>query len=68
MSAYLDGDLASRARTRLERHTGECAECRGVLHGLRRMLERLNDLPVPRHRAPDIALAVRRRLHDPTNH
>ncbi|MBV9417240.1 MAG: zf-HC2 domain-containing protein [Solirubrobacterales bacterium] len=26
MSAYLEGELASRARARIERHTGECAE------------------------------------------
>jgi anti-sigma factor RsiW len=64
MSAYLDGDLASRARARLERHTGECAECRGVLHSLRRMLVRLNGLPTSGHRAPDIARGVRERLHE----
>jgi anti-sigma factor RsiW len=65
MSAYVDGDLASRARARLERHTGECAECRGVLHSLRRMLVRLHGLPTGGHRAPDIARAVRQRLHEP---
>lgn len=64
MSAYLDGDLASRPRLRLERHTGECAECRGVLYSLRRMLERLRGLPVNPREAPDIASAVRRRLRD----
>jgi anti-sigma factor RsiW len=64
MSAYLDGDLASRLRLRLERHTGECAECRGVLHSLRRMLRRLGGLPVTSGEAPDIASAVRRRLRD----
>ena len=64
MSAYLDGDLASRPRLRLERHTGECAECRGVLHSLRRMLVRLRGLPVTSPDAPDIASAVRGRLRD----
>src|ERR1700740_1646698 len=67
MSAYLDGDLASRARARLERHTGECPECRGVLHSLRRMLLRLHGLPTDAHRAPDIARAVSRRLHEPSD-
>jgi anti-sigma factor RsiW len=65
MSAYLDGDLASRGRARLERHTGECAECRGVLHSLRRMLERLHSLPTSGPGAPDLAWAVRQRLHEP---
>jgi anti-sigma factor RsiW len=64
MSAYLDGDLASRPRLRLERHTGACAECRGVLYSLRRMLERLRGLPVNPREATDIASAVRRRLRD----
>lgn len=67
MSAYLDGELGSRARARLERHTGECVECRGVLHTLRRMLGLLAGLDQAnaRSRAPDIAAAVRRRLHEP---
>ena len=67
MSAYLDDELASRLRARLERHTGECAECRGVLHSLRRMLGRLHGLPSAsaKREAPDIAAAVRARLHEP---
>jgi anti-sigma factor RsiW len=67
MSAYLDDELASRSRARLERHTGECAECRGVLHSLRRMLARLQGLPSAsaKREAPDIAAAVRARLHEP---
>jgi anti-sigma factor RsiW len=67
MSAYLDGDLASRARARLDRHTGECVECRGVLHSLRRMLVRLQSLPSSGHGAPEIARAVRHRLHEPSD-
>jgi anti-sigma factor RsiW len=65
MSSYLDGDLASRARARLERHTRECAECRGVLHSLRRMLVRLHNLPTSAHGASDFARVVRQRLHEP---
>jgi anti-sigma factor RsiW len=66
MSAYLDGELASRSRGRIERHTGECAECRGVLHSLRRMLGLLQGLPQASagRGAPDIAAAVRARLHE----
>jgi anti-sigma factor RsiW len=68
MSAYLDDELALRRRVRMERHTGECAECRGVLHSLRRMLSRLQGLPQasasPEPQA--IAAAVRARLHEPS--
>jgi anti-sigma factor RsiW len=69
MSAYLDGELASRSRARMQRHTGECSECRGILQGLRRMLGLLQGLPSPsaKREAPDIAAAVRARLHEPHN-
>jgi anti-sigma factor RsiW len=69
MSAYLDGELGSRARDRLERHCAECPECRGVLHGLQRMLALLHGLPPAsaRRDAPDIAAAVRARLHELPN-
>jgi anti-sigma factor RsiW len=67
MSAYLDAELAARARARLERHAEECPECRGVLYGLRRMLGLLEGLRAvgEREGAPDIAGAVGRRLHEP---
>jgi anti-sigma factor RsiW len=67
MSAYLDGELISRARARFERHIEECAECRGVLYTLRRMLGVLGGLEQANapSKAPDIASAVRRRLHEP---
>jgi anti-sigma factor RsiW len=67
MSAYLDGELASRARARLDRHVEECHECRGLLHSLRRMLGLLQGLPQPRVRvgsSQEIAAAVRRRMHE----
>jgi anti-sigma factor RsiW len=66
MSAYLDGELASRARARLKRHAEECPKCRGVLHGLRLMLGRLHALPPLDERpdAADIAAAVKARLHE----
>jgi anti-sigma factor RsiW len=67
MSGYLDGELASRARARMRRHTGECEECRGVLHSLTVMLARLQGLASASHsgQAPDIAAAVLARLHQP---
>ena len=66
MSAYLDGELARRARTRLERHVEECEECRGLLRDLRRMLARLRRIPPPEAR-PDpeqMAARVRARLDE----
>ena len=63
MSAYLEGELGSRARARLERHSEVCPECRAVLLSLRRMLGLLQGLPpVSAHDVPDIASAVRRRM------
>jgi anti-sigma factor RsiW len=65
MSAYLDGELASRARARLRHHVEECAECRAILDSLRRMLGLLKRVPAPAfEETPDIASAVRRRLDD----
>lgn len=67
MSAYLDNELLSRAKARMERHTAECPECRGVLHSLRRMLGVLERAPQPSPGADTsaIAAAVRQRLHEP---
>jgi predicted anti-sigma-YlaC factor YlaD len=65
MSAYLDAELASRARARLRHHLEECAECRAILDSLRRMLGLLKRVPAPAfEETPDIASAVRRRLDD----
>jgi anti-sigma factor RsiW len=68
MSGYLDGELGSRGRARIERHTKECAVCRGLLRSLRKMLDALQRLPGPRERVDANAMvaAVRRRLHEPT--
>lgn len=67
MSAYLDSDLSAWARTRLERHTAECPECRDVLEDLRHMLGLLHSAPAPELIAdvPAMAGAVLRRLHEP---
>jgi anti-sigma factor RsiW len=67
MSAYLDGELAPGRRTRMERHTGECPDCRGLLASLRRMLAALYRLPPPGAGADalQIAASVRLRLREP---
>jgi anti-sigma factor RsiW len=69
MSAYLDSDLRTQARSRLERHTAECADCRSVLGDLRRMLALLRIVPPPEPVADRsaIATAVMRRLHEPAD-
>jgi anti-sigma factor RsiW len=69
MSAYLDSDLRSHARARLEHHTAECPECRSVLEDLRQMLALLQRAPAPEPVAdgPAIASAVLRRLHAPAD-
>jgi anti-sigma factor RsiW len=65
MSGYLDGELAARARARLERHAEECPECRGILYALQRILGLLQRLPPPKlEETPDIAAAVSRRLRE----
>jgi anti-sigma factor RsiW len=67
MSAYVDGELGSRRRLRLERHVGECEECRLILAGLREMLEALHRLPALSGTGEPsrIAAAVRLRLREP---
>ena len=65
MSAYLDGELAAAQRARLERHSEECRQSRGLLRDLRRMLDRLHGLSPGGARAvPDIAASVRARLRE----
>ncbi len=67
MSEYLDGDLASSARARMERHIGDCEECRRLLDGLRRTLDGLHRLSGSRERVDGrkLAAAVRVRLNEP---
>jgi len=67
MSAYLDGELGSSARARIERHTQDCPECRRLLDGLRRMLGALHHLSPPSGGADALAIAasVRGRLDEP---
>jgi anti-sigma factor RsiW len=63
MSEYLDDELATPQRRRMERHAGDCPECRALLRGLGRMLAVLHQLPIGND-APDLASAVRRRLRE----
>jgi anti-sigma factor RsiW len=67
MSDYLDGELASSRRRRMERHTEKCSECRRQLSTLGRMLGVLHRLPPPRD-GPDAlqtAASVRLRMEEP---
>jgi anti-sigma factor RsiW len=67
MSDYLDGELASSGRTRMDRHSRKCPKCRGLLARLRRMVGALHRLPPPGGGADarEIAASVRRRLGEP---
>lgn len=67
MSDYLEGELASAARTRMERHLGECADCRRLLAGLRRTVDGLHRLaaPSPGVNVLQIAASVQARLTEP---
>ena len=67
MSGYLDGDLAARARARMERHLAECGDCRRLLAGLRAVVGGLHHLPAPGSGldAVQIAALVRGRLNEP---
>ncbi|MCZ6760099.1 MAG: anti-sigma factor [Gemmatimonadetes bacterium] len=58
LSAYLDGELDDRQRSELEQHLEVCAECEGVLAGLKRVVNRavaLDDRPPARDLWPGIA-------------
>jgi anti-sigma factor RsiW len=64
MSDYLDRDLRPAGHARMERHLGECAECRRLLAGLRRTIDALHRLAAPRPgaHAAQLAASVRTRL------
>ena len=67
MSDYLDGELAAVRRGRMERHLGECQDCRRLLAGLRALVDGLRRLPAPVGGADavQIAASVRVRLNEP---
>ena len=66
MSDYLDGELAPAARVRMEHHLGECADCRRLLAGLRRIVDGLHRLsrPTPSVDALQLVASVRRRVNE----
>jgi anti-sigma factor RsiW len=67
MSDYLDAELSSTGRRRMERHVGECEECRRLLADLRAMLGVLLGLRAPSGGVDPIRMAasVRLRLGEP---
>jgi hypothetical protein len=54
MSGFLDLDLTADQQARMERHVSQCPQCRGVLGGLRLLVEALHRLPAPE--GADVAL------------
>lgn len=68
LSAYLEGDLTTRQRRRLERHAEACPECGPALRQLRTLLRELPALrghePGSTTAADRVAAAVRRRIDD----
>ncbi len=40
-SQYIDGELSTEGRRRVERHTSVCPQCRALIASLRQMLEAL---------------------------
>jgi anti-sigma factor RsiW len=67
MSDYLDEELAPRWQARMERHVGECVECRRLIAGLTLVVDALHRLPVPEPGRDAVGLAgsVRLRLAQP---
>jgi anti-sigma factor RsiW len=67
MSSLIDGELARSERTRIERHTRECPDCRRLLGSLQRMVGALQTLPAAGGggHALQVAAAVRLRLDEP---
>lgn len=66
LSAYLDGELSSEDRHRLEAHAGLCPECGRMLATLRRTLEALRGLPRDSAPPTDLAETVVERLRGET--
>ena len=62
LSDYLDRELGSTERARVEEHVSVCPHCRRVLATLRRTLEGLGALRVAH--APGVADGVIERLRD----
>jgi len=67
VSGYLDADLSTRGRARVERHVAQCPECRRLFDDLRHLLGLLQGAPAPAPAADVAAIAsgVQQRLHGP---
>ena len=67
MSAHLDGELPAQQRGRMERHLGECAECRRLFAGLTAVVDALHRMPPAQGaRTPaQFVASVRVRLDEP---
>jgi anti-sigma factor RsiW len=66
MSAYLDGDLGTHGRTRVERHTGRCPKCRRLLQALRETIGLVRAQAPAREPAPArLVAAVRAAMREP---
>jgi len=67
LSAQLDGELPGPQRRRMERHLGECVECRRAFAGLSAVVEALRRLPAaqPAREPARFAASVRVRLGEP---
>ncbi|HPQ42311.1 MAG TPA: anti-sigma factor [bacterium] len=44
---YMDNEMNERTRDDMDRHAGECGECRTLLHERRRLFHRLTESPEP---------------------
>lgn len=55
LSDYLEGNLAGRARTRVERHLARCKHCQALLQSLNRTLEQLRSLGAMETGSPEPA-------------
>jgi anti-sigma factor RsiW len=67
MSGYLDAELSSRQRSRMDRHVAVCHQCRRLLAGLRAVLGALHAQRTPASSADAarITSSVRVRLGGP---
>jgi anti-sigma factor RsiW len=67
MSSYVDGELSAAGRRRMDRHVGDCAQCRRLLAGLRATVDALSGLSAPGESFDPLRLAasVRMRIQPP---
>jgi anti-sigma factor RsiW len=67
LSDYLAGELGPPGVARIERHLAVCPQCLAALRGLKRTLAALARVAstAVAEPVPDIATAVRQRLHEP---